>query len=334
MDFFNKIIRQAKSDKKTIVFPEGTEERTVKAVAHVLEQEIADVILIGNRDEVLSMQPGLEFSGAQIVDHVTDSTFDDFAQTFYELRKHKGVTLDDAIKTMEDPVYYATMMVKKGIADGMVSGAIHSTADTLRPALQILKTAPGSKLVSSFFVMDVPGSSFGVDGVLVMGDCALVIDPTPEELSEIAIASARSTKNFLDATPKVALLSYSTMGSGDGPMVDKVRDALKLVREKAPELQVDGELQLDAAIVAEVAKLKAPGSKVAGQANTLIFPDLNSGNIGYKLVQRLAKAGAYGPILQGIARPVNDLSRGCLIEDIIGVTAITAVQAQKMDMEQ
>lgn len=331
MDFLQGIIEQAKKDKKTIVLPEGSEPRTVKAASQILEQGIANLILIGNENDILSQQHGLEFSGAQIVDSENDSTFDDFAQTFYELRKHKGITLDDARNTMKDPMYFGAMMVKKGIADGMVSGAIHSTADTLRPALQILKTAPDSKMVSSFFIMDVPNSMFGEDGVIIMGDCGLIENPTADQLSEIAIASAKSTKSFLDIEPKVALLSYSTMGSATSPQVEKVQEAVKLIREKAPDLLADGELQLDAAIVPEVAQLKAPDSKVAGQANTLIFPDLNAGNIGYKLVQRFAKAGAYGPILQGIAKPVNDLSRGCSADDIIGVVALTAVQAQKMD---
>lgn len=311
MRFIDKIKEKARSKKMTIVLPEGSEERTMKAAEEVIKEDIAELILI--KDDV---------------DLSKNEEFGDFVETFYELRKHKGITKEDAAKIMNDPTYYAVMMVKKGLADAMVSGAIHSTADTLRPALQILKTAPGSKLVSSFFIMDVPNSVYGDEGVIVMGDSALVEEPNSEELAEIAIATAKSTKAFLGVEPKVALLSYSTMGSASSPEVTKVQEAVKLIHEKAPNLDADGEMQLDAAIIPSIAELKAPNSKVAGQANTLIFPDINAGNIGYKLVQRFAKADAYGPVLQGLAKPVNDLSRGSTVEDIIGTIALTAVQAQ------
>ena len=252
-----------------------------------------------------------------------------YAQKFAELRAKKGVTIEQARAQMMDATYYGTMMVKMGDADGLVSGACHSTANTLRPALQILKTAPGTKLVSAFMVMCTQTPEFGEDGTLVFADCGLNIDPTSDELSEIAIASANSFATFMDdVEPKVAMLSYSTMGSAGGDTAKKVQEATKFAKEKAPELAIDGDLQLDAAIVPEVAALKAPESTVAGHANVLVFPNLETGNIGYKLVQRFGRAEAYGPILQGIAKPVNDLSRGCSADDIVGVVAITSVQAQ------
>jgi phosphate acetyltransferase len=247
------------------------------------------------------------------------------------MRKDKGMTPEKADETLKDPVFFGVMMVKKGQADGMVSGAVHSTADTLRPALQILKTAPGTKLVSSFFVMVVPESDFGVKGTLLFSDCGLVENPDAEQLSEIALSSAKSFQQLTGVEPSVAMLSYSTYGSAKNPLVDKVVEATRLAKAKAPALRLDGELQADAALVPSVGKSKAPGSPVAGTANVLVFPDLNAGNIAYKLVQRLAKAEAYGPVTQGIARPVNDLSRGCSADDIVGVVAITAVQAQDME---
>ena len=254
---------------------------------------------------------------------------EEYAQKFAELRAKKGVTIEQARAQMNDATYYGTMMVKMGDADGLVSGACHSTADTLRPALQILKTAPGTKLVSAFFIMCTSTPQFGTDGTLIFADCGLNINPTSDELSEIAIASAKSWQTFMgNVEPHVAMLSYSTMGSAGGEVAKKVQEAVAFCKEKAPEVPIDGDLQLDAAIVPTVAQLKAPGSPVAGKANVLVFPDLEAGNIGYKLVQRFAGAEAYGPILQGIAKPVNDLSRGCSAEDIVGVVAITAVQAQ------
>jgi phosphate acetyltransferase len=328
MSFLDKTIARAIADKKTIVLPEGTDRRVVEAAAEVLRRGIADVILLGNEKEVRKTAEGLDLSKARVVDPADTPLHKDYADTFYELRKAKGVTPEQADETMKDPTYFGVMMVKKGAADGMVSGACHSTANTLRPALQIVRTAPGSKLVSGFFLISVPDCEYGENGTFVFADCGLNINPSADELSEIAIASAKSFRSIVGAKPKVAMLSFSSYGSGKDALVDKVAEATKLAKQKAPDLLLDGELQADAALVPSVGQAKAPGSKVAGQANVLVFPDLNVGNICYKLVERLAKADAYGPILQGIAKPVNDLSRGCKAEDIVGVIAITAVQAQ------
>ncbi len=330
MNFLEQISIRAKADLKTIVLPEADDIRVIKAAAMVQEQGIANIILVGNEAEIKKLAGDLDISKAKIVDPLKSDKFEDYANTFYELRKAKGMTPEKARETMKDNVFWAVMMVKKGEADGMVSGAAHSTADTIRPALQIIKTAPDSKLVSAFFVMVVPDCEYGEKGIFVYGDCALNQNPDAEQLSEIAIASAKSFENFVQAQPKVAMLSFSSYGSGKDPIVDKVIEATKIAKEKAPNLMLDGELQADAALVPEIGKSKAKGSTVAGQANVLIFPDLNCGNICYKLTQRLAKAEAYGPILQGIAKPVNDLSRGCSAEDIVGVVAMTAVQAQKI----
>ena len=277
----------------------------------------------------MAEENNIDIAKAIIVDPLNSEKSKEYAENLYELRKAKGMTLEQAEELVKDEVYYGMMMVKMNDADGLVSGAIHSTSDTLRPALQILKTAPDTKLVSAFFVMVVPDCEYGSNGTFIFGDSGLNANPNPEELSEIAISSSKSFKQLVGEEPKVAMLSYSTMGSAKSELTQKVIDATKLLREKEPELKADGELQLDAAIIPEVAKSKAPDSKVAGEANVLIFPDLDAGNIGYKLVQRLAKAEAYGPLCQGIAKPVNDLSRGCSYQDIAGVIAITAVQAQK-----
>ncbi|MDP4182384.1 MAG: phosphate acetyltransferase [Bacillota bacterium] len=330
MNFLEQISMRAKSDLKTIVLPESSDIRTIKAAAMIQEKGIANIVLVGNPDEIKKLAGDLDISKSRIVDPLNSDKFDEYANAFYELRKAKGVTPEKAREIMKDTLYYGVMMVKMGEADGMVSGAIHSTADTLRPALQILKTAPGTKLVSAFFVMVVPECSYGENGAFIYSDSGLVENPSAEELSEIAIASASSFKTLIQAEPKVAMLSYSTYGSAKSELVDKVVKATQLAKEKAPNLALDGELQGDAAIVPSVGSSKAPGSKIAGQANVLIFPDLNAGNIAYKLTQRLAKAEAYGPVTQGLARPVNDLSRGCSAEDIVGVVAITAVQAQNM----
>jgi len=327
MGFIDSIIEKAKIANKTIVLPEAKDRRVLEAAAELLERGIVKVVLIGDENEISKTAQGLDISNAQIVNPETDARFDDYANTFYEMRKNKGMTPEKAKQTMKAVNYFGVMMVKKGDADGMVSGAIHSTADTLRPSLQILKTAPGTKLVSSFFMMVVPDCEYGQQGTFLFSDCGLVMNPSADELSEIAISSAKSFEQLTGEQSKVAMLSFSSYGSAKDPLVDKVVEATKLAKEKAPDLSLDGELQLDAAIVPSVGKSKAPESKVAGLANTLIFPDLNSGNIGYKLVQRLAKAEAYGPITQGIAKPVNDLSRGCTAKDIVGVAAITAVQA-------
>lgn len=328
MGFIENMMDKARSDKKTIVLPESYEPRTIEACARILKQGIADIVLIGNRDKIQAVSPQWDISGARVIDPATSPDYENFVQTFYELRKAKGVTLEKARETMLDPLFYGVMMVKLQQADGMVAGAINSTANTLRPALQILKTAPGTKLVSSFMIMVVPDCEFGANGTFLFADCGLCENPNAEELSEIAIASAATFRNMTGIEPSVAMLSYSTYGSAKSDLTNKVVEATRLAKAKAPGLNLDGELQLDAAIVGSVGKSKAPGSAVAGQANVLVFPDLNAGNIGYKLVQRLAKAEAYGPVTQGIARPVNDLSRGCSADDIVGVVAITAVQAQ------
>lgn len=322
-DFLARMKAAAAADKKTIVLPEGEDPRTIEAAKQIVAEDLANLVILGNPAEI-------DVPGAVVVDPASDERAETYAQKFAELRAKKGVTIEQACEQVKDATYFGTMMVKMGDADGLVSGACHSTANTLRPALQILKTAPGTKLVSGFMVVCVPDCEFGQDGNFIFSDIGLNIDPDADQLSEIAIASAASWKAFMGSEAKVALLSYSTKGSAKGDSADKVREAIKLVNEKAPELAADGELQLDAALVQSVADLKAPGSTVAGNANVLIFPDLQSGNIGYKLVQRLGKAEAYGPILQGIAKPVNDLSRGCSAEDIVGVVAITAVQAQQM----
>jgi len=331
MSFIEDIKQRAKQDIKTILLPESNDIRVVKAASMVLKEGFANIILVGDKEETLKLAQdnGLDISKAKIIDPKSSDKFDEYANTFYELRKAKGMTLDKAKEMMKDSVYFGMMMVKAGDSDGLVSGACHSTADTLRPALQILKTAPGTKLVSAFFLMVVPNCEYGENGAFVFGDCGLNEYPDAEALSEIAISSSKSFKQLVGAEPKVAMLSYSTYGSAHSPLTDRVVEATKILKEKMPDLTADGELQLDAAIIPEIAASKAPGSKVAGKANTLIFPDLDAGNIGYKLVQRLAKAEAYGPLCQGIARPVNDLSRGCSAEDVVGVVAITAVQAQE-----
>lgn len=321
-DFLNRMKSAAKADLKTIVLPEGEDPRTIVAATKIIEEGLAKIVILGNPDEI-------DVPGATVIDPRNSEKHEEYAQKFAELRAKKGVTIEQARAQVMDATYFGTMMVKMGDADGLVSGACHSTADTLRPALQILKTAPGTKLVSAFFVMCTDTPQFGIDGTLIFADCGLNINPSSDELSEIAIASAHSWSTFMgNVEPHVAMLSYSTMGSAGGEVAKKVQEAVKFCKEKAPELAIDGDLQLDAAIVPTVAQLKAPGSSVAGKANVLVFPDLEAGNIGYKLVQRFAGADAYGPILQGIAKPVNDLSRGCSADDIVGVVAITAVQAQ------
>ena len=331
MSFLIDIINRAKQDIKTIVLPESTDIRTLKATDKILKEKFCNIILVGNKNEILSMasKNNLDISNAEIVDPSSSEDYDEYVKVFYELRKHKGMTIEKSKELMLDPVFFGMMMVKQEKADGLVSGAAHSTADTLRPALQILKTAPATKLVSTFVVMTVPNCEYGEDGVFVFSDCGLNQNPDSESLSEIAISTANSFKQIIRKEPRVAMLSYSTKGSAKAEEVDKVRIATELAKAKEPKLDIDGEMQFDAAIIPSIAKTKAPGSNVAGKANTIIFPDLQSGNIGYKLVERLAKAEAYGPICQGMAKPVNDLSRGCKAEDIVGVVAITCVQAQK-----
>lgn len=328
MKFLEAMIEKAKKDKKTIVLPESEDGRVIKAASLILEKEIANVILVGDENKIKGLAGDLDISKASIINPDNYDRFDEFVEAFYEMRKNKGVTLEKAEETMKQPLYFGVMLVKMNVADGMVAGAINSTANTLRPALQILKTAPGTKLVSSFFVMDVPDCEYGFDGTFIFSDCGLVENPNADELSEIAISSSKTFRQLMDAEPVVAMLSYSTYGSAKSELTEKVIAATKLTKEKAPDLLVDGELQGDAALIPSVGASKAPGSNVAGKANVLIFPDIDAGNICYKLVQRLAKADAYGPVTQGIAKPVNDLSRGCTAEDIVGVVAITCVQAR------
>lgn len=333
MSFIDDIKNRAKQNIKTIILTESEDVRVLEAASKVTKEEFAKIILIGNPDEAnsLASSHNIDISGIQIINPETSEKYDEYVNSFYELRKAKGITIDDAKKYMKDNMYFGTMMVKQGHADGLVSGACHSTANTLRPALQILKTAPGTKLVSAFFLMIVPNCEYGENGTFVFGDCGLVENPSADDLSEIAISSSKSFNKLTGKESKVAMLSYSTYGSAHSELTEKVVSATQLLKEKAPDLKCDGELQLDAAIVPEIAKSKAPNGTLNGTANTLIFPDLNAGNIGYKLVQRFAKAEAYGPLCQGIAKPVNDLSRGCSADDIVGVVAITSVQASEQN---
>ncbi len=329
MAFIDTVKAKAKSNKKTIILPESMDRRTFEAAAQILEEDFADLIIIGTPEEIAENSKGLDISKATIIDPHTYEKTQEYIDLFVELRKAKGMTPEKAKETIfNDYAYYGCLMIKSGHADGMVSGACHSTANTLRPCLQIVKTKPGTKLVSAFFLMVVPDCEFGEEGTFVFSDCGLNQNPNPEELAAIAGSSAESFRLLVGKEPKVAMLSHSTMGSAKHADVDKVVEATKIAKETYPDLKLDGEMQLDAAIVPSVGASKAPGSEVAGQANVLIFPDLDAGNIGYKLVQRLGKAEAYGPMTQGIAAPVNDLSRGCSASDIVGVVAITAVQAQ------
>lgn len=326
--FLDRIVERAKADKKTIVLAEGTEPRTIAAADIILKRGIANLIILGNKDEIAKISDGYDISAAKIIDPEKDEHFEDFVQTFYEMRKEKGMTPEKARETMKSTLYFGSMMVKKDLADGMVAGAVNSSANVLRPNLQILRTKPGCKLVSAFFVMVVPDCPYGADGTFIFADSGLNENPDADKVSEIALSSAKSFEQLVEKEPVVGMISYSTYGSAKSELVDKMQEATRLAKEKAPELKLDGEFQVDAAIVPEIGQSKAKGSEVAGKCNVLVFPDLNAGNSGYKLVQRLAKAEAYGPITQGIAKPVNDLSRGCSAEDIAGVVAITCVQAQ------
>ena len=329
MGFIDEIKTKAKADLKTIVLPETEDVRTYEAAEAILKEGTAKLVLIGSEEEVAKNKGNFDISGAQIVDPAKSEKTESYIAKLVELRQKKGMTEEQARELLlTNYPYYGVLMVKMGDADGMVSGACHSTADTLRPCLQILKTKPGTKLVSAFFIMVVPDCEMGENGTFVFGDCGLNQNPSPEELAAIAISSAESFKQLVGAEPRVAMLSHSSMGSAKHDDVTKVVEAVKIAKAEAPDLMLDGELQLDAAIVPSVGASKAPQSPVAGKANVLIFPDLDAGNIGYKLVQRLAKAEAYGPMTQGIAAPVNDLSRGCSAKDIEGVVAITAVQCQ------
>lgn len=330
MELMKKLWNAAKADKRRIVLPEGEEERTLLAAEKIHQLELAYPILVGDDDKIQSKakELGVNLDGIEIVNPEKSERLGEYIKEFYELRKNKGMTMEKADRIVRDPLYFGTMMVKLDDADGMVSGAVHTTGDLLRPGLQIIKTKPGVSVVSSFFIMMVPGSKYGEEGLLLFSDCAVNPNPTYEQLAQIAIATADTAKTLCGIEPRVAMLSFSTMGSADHETVDKVRKATELAKQLRPDLLIDGEMQLDAAIVEKVASQKAPSSKVAGRANVLIFPDLQSGNIGYKLVQRFANADAIGPMCQGFAKPINDLSRGCSDDDIVKVVVLTAVQAQ------
>lgn len=331
MAYIDKIKERAKIDKKTIVLPESNDKRTLLAAAEIIKEGIANIIMVGNEEKIRDGAGWLEvdLDDVTVIDPETTDKMETYINLLYETRKSKGMTIEKATEVLHnDYLTFGIMMVKNNDADGMVAGACHSTADTLRPALQILKTAPGVKLVSAFFIVDTVMKDMGENGAFIFADCGLNQDPNAEELAAIADSSAKSFKSLIGPKPVIAMLSHSSKGSAKHPLVDKVVEATKIAQEQYPHLVIDGELQTDAALVPHVAKNKAPGSPVAGKANILIFPNLDAGNIGYKLVQRLGGAEAYGPMLQGIAKPVNDLSRGCSWEDIVGVVALTAVQAQ------
>ncbi len=326
MGFIEDIISQARKAGKRIVLPEGTEERTVKAAELIAKQGIAEVILLASETQIGEKTEKLKAAGVRIIDVESSAKLETYAKEFFEIRKKRCATLIEAIQTVKNPLYYACMMIKMGDADGMVAGAINTTANTLRPALQIIKTLPGISVVSSCFIMALKNNTYG-DGLLVFGDCAVNPNPDAQQLAAIAVSTAKTAQQLTGRPSRVAMLSFSTKGSAKHELVDKVVNATQIAKQIDPGLMIDGELQADAALVESVGQLKSPGSPVAGKANVLIFPDLQSGNIGYKLVQRIAEAEAFGPICQGFAAPVNDLSRGCSVEDIVSVVAITAVQA-------
>ena len=329
MELLDKIIENAVKLQNHIVLPEGTELRTLKATAKILESKIATITLLGKKSEIeaIALKEGLQISGARIIDPQTDSNRQKYAEIMVEMRKSKGLTIEKAYELLNDPLYFSVLMIKAGDADGEVAGAINATGDVLRPAFQFVKTLPGVSVVSGLFFMIFKDKKLGDNGMLVFADCAVMPDPNSSQLAEIAVTTAASAKAIANIEPRVAMLSFSTKGSAQHDLVDKVVEATKLAAKMNPDLLIDGEMQLDAALVPEVGQLKSPGSKVAGRANVLVFPGLESGNIGYKLVQRLAGAEAIGPILQGMAAPINDLSRGCSVSDIVNMVAITSNQA-------
>jgi phosphate acetyltransferase len=332
MNFLERIISRAQTDKRRIVLPEGSEERTLVAANSAIEHKIADIVLIGDPDRILkeASERGYRFiEQAEIVDPVSNPKKESYIQLMLEIRKEKGLTYDQAKELVEDPLYLGAIMIKAGDADGEVAGAINATSDVLRPAFQFIKTSPGIGIVSGAFVMVLKDNEFGENGVMIFADCAVNPDPTAEQLAQIALSSAHTARSIAGIEPKIAMLSFSTKGSATHETVDKVIKATNIAKESTPGLQIDGELQADAAIIPAIGHKKSPGSEIAGRANVLVFPDLTSGNIAYKLVQRMAHADAIGPILQGMAAPVNDLSRGCSADDIFGLIAITVCQAQK-----
>ncbi|GAB6138447.1 phosphate acetyltransferase [Halanaerobaculum tunisiense] len=330
MDFINQIHEQARSDKQKIVLPEGTEPRMIKAFPEILGEDIADIVLLGDKKEIRknASKYRIDLTEVEIINPTQADKLEEYAQTYYELRKHKGITIEEAREQIKDPLYFGSMMVNKGDADGKLAGSVNATGRVLGADFKIIGTSEDISNVSGFFIMIVENKNFGKDGVLVFSDCAVNPNPDADQLAEIAVSSARTAKNLIGMDPKVAMLSFSTNGSANHELVDKVQEATAKARDLDSGIEIDGEMQADAALIPEVGERKYPESEIAGDANVLVFPDLQAGNIGYKILQRLGGAKAYGPILQGIAKPVNDLSRGCSVQDIVNVTAITAVQAQ------